>query len=125
MAFTAAGAEFVALRMGSDLPGLFVQAIAIGSGSGTAATTDQVLLAERVRSLITGSPDFSTSQSVEFQGDFNTLQMSGTVFQEFGLFTNSGLSVGSLWQRESVAPITFDGTNELQITSAIQVIPEP
>ena len=125
MAFTAAGAEFMALRMGSDVPGLFVQAIAIGSGSGTAAITDKILLAERVRSLITGSPDFSTSQIVEFQGDFNTVQMSGTIFTEFGLFTGSELSTGSLWQRESVAPITFDGTNELQITSAIRVIPEP
>ena len=125
MAFTAAGAEFIALRMGSNLPGLFVQSIAIGSGSGTAATTDQILLAERVRSLITGAPDFSTSQKVEFQGDFNTVEMSGTIFTEFGLFATSGLSTGSLWQRESVADIEFDGTNELQITSAIQVIPEP
>lgn len=124
MAFTNTGAEFVALRLGSSLPDRFITSIGIGSGSGTSNITDVTLIAETQRSLITGSPNFTEVRKVQFQADFNTVEMSGTFFREFGIFTESGTGVGSLWQKESFPEIEFDGTNELQVLTTLQVIPE-
>jgi len=124
MVFTSAGAEFVALRLGSSLPDRYITSIGIGSGSGTASITDLTLIAETDRAVITGSPNFTELRKAQFQGDFNTTQMSGTFLREFGAFTESGASTGSTWQRESIPALEFDGTNELQILTAIEVIPE-
>lgn len=96
--------------------------MAIGSGSGTVALTDVILVGERDRNLITGSPDFDTVRKVQFQGDFNSVEMSGTTLFEFGLLASGPSVVGSLWQREGFGSIVFDGTNELQILSTIEVI---
>lgn len=124
MVFTNAGAEFVAFRLGSSLPDRYITSIGIGSGSGTAGITDVTLVAETQRSLITGSPNFTEARKVQFQADFNTVEMSGTFLREFGAFTESGTGTGSLWQRESFPEIEFDGTNELQVLTTFQVIPE-
>ena len=124
MVFTNAGAEFVALRLGSSLPDMTIQTYGIGSGSGTASIADTELLGERDRTFFTQDPDYSTPQVISVQGDFNSVQMSGTNLTEFGLFTDIGASTGSLWLRESIADIEFDGTNELQITTSIKVIAE-
>lgn len=124
MVFTNAGADFVALGIGSNISNNYVTSIGIGSGSGTAGITDNILIAETQRSLITGSPNFTEARKVQFQADFNTVEMSGTFFREFGIFTASGTGVGSLWQREAFPEIEFDGTNELQVLTTIQVIPE-
>lgn len=50
--------------------------------------------------------------------------MSGISLTEFGLFDQaSGTGFpGSLWQREGFGAITFDGTNELQILTSIEVL---
>ena len=51
--------------------------------------------------------------------------MSGTAaLTEFGLFdiaSGTGFT-GSVWLREGFPGITFDGTNELQILSTLQVL---
>lgn len=122
MVFTNAGKQFVAWRLGSALNTSFISNIGIGDGSGTGLVTNTTLVNERLRTNITGSPDFSTSRKVVFQGDFNSVQMSGINLSEFGLFTSGAAGIGSTWQRESFGSIVFDGTNELQITSALEVL---
>ena len=121
MPFTDVGKEFIALRIGSSLPNLYVSCIAVGQGSGTAVAGDTVLLDETVRNMITGSPNFSTAKKIVFQGDFSSVQMSGTALSEFGLFQSGVLGVGSTWQREAFGSAVFDGTNELQVTSTLDV----
>ena len=123
MTFTNAGAQFLAFRLGSSLPDLFVGAIAIGSGSGTATVSDVTLVAEELRTIITGSPSFTEARKTQFQGDFNSVEMSGLTLSEFGLFTSGPALTGSTWQREAFGSVTFDGTNELQITITLEVIP--
>ena len=55
--------------------------------------------------------------------DFNSVQMSGIKMTEFGLFVSGPLNIGSTWQREGFGSIIFDGTNESQVLSALEVIP--
>jgi len=121
MPFTNAGRKLNTFSLGSDI-NLFIGFVGIGSGSGTATLTDSKLLNEVNRSAITGSPNFSTAQKVQFQGDFSPTQMSGIHLTEFGLFntgSNTGFT-GSAWQRESFGSIVFDGSNELQILTTIE-----
>ena len=124
MVFTSIGKEYVALRLGSTLPDLFIANIGIGDGSGTAVVGDTTLVNEVNRSDITGSPDFTTVRKVSFQADFNSTQMSGINLTEFGLFDIGSATgfPGSTWQREAFGSIVFDGTNELQIISTLEVL---
>lgn len=120
MPFTEAGQQFVIWRLGSSLPDMYISSIGVGEGSGTATSSDTTLVSETVRNMITGSPDFSSGLQVTFQGDFNSVQMSGTNFSEFGLFQSGTTGNGSVWLREGFGSIVFDGTNEVQIKSTIQ-----
>jgi len=123
MVFTNAGRQFVAWGLGSNL-GKFIAHTAVGDGSGTALVTNTTLVSERNRTSITGSPDFSTAQKATFQADFNSVQMSGINLTEFGLTdTTSGTSqAGSMWQREAFGSVVFDGSNELQVTTTLEVL---
>lgn len=122
MTFTDYGKQALAWAVGSEISNNFIQYVTLGSGSGTASTTDVILVAETDRNLITGSPDFDTVLKVLFQADFNSVEMSGTTLTEFGLVASGPSLVGSIWQREGFGSIIFDGTNELQILSTIEII---
>jgi len=112
MVITTIGKEYTAIRLGSDIP--FVEYINIGSGSGTATISQKTLIAETDRNLFT-STDFSSSKKFTIDADFNSVEMSGTILREFGVVHSGAGVTGSIWQRESFASITFDGTNELKI----------
>jgi len=122
MTFTNVGKELVALSIGSNLD-LFIGHIGIGSGSGTALSTNTTLFGEERRVSVTGSPDTTVAQKVAFQADFNSVTMSGIALSEFGLFNvASGTGYpGSVWSRNSFGSVIFDGTNELQVTETIHV----
>lgn len=120
--FTDAGRQFVAWRLGSSLPDLYINYIGIGIGSTTATEADTTLVSESNRVAITGSPDFTDARKVTFQADLNSVQMSGINLAEFGLFHMASGQGGSVWQREAFDPIEFDGTNEVQIISTLQVL---
>jgi hypothetical protein len=120
--FTDYGKEAVAWAIGSDISNNHIQTMAIGIGSATVTASDVSLVNEQDREMITGSPDFTTAKKITFQGDFNSVQMSGLDLMEFGLFASGTDNIGSCWQREGFGSIVFDGTNELQILSTIEVI---
>lgn len=122
MVFTNAGKQFVTYLLGSQLPNAFISAIATGSGSGTSLVTDNTLIGEFLRNSITGSPDFTENQKVSFQGDFNSVSMSGTTLSEIGLFASPTISTGSLFLRESFGSVAFDGTLELQVSATLEVV---
>ena len=122
MPITNTGAQFIAFAIGSDISNNFLQYCAIGSGSGTFTAAETVLLHETDRNIQTGSPNFVTARKVGFQFDFNSVELSGLHFTEFG-FTPSGPAVvGSQWQIERLGSIVFDGTSELQVTNIIEVV---
>lgn len=95
--------------------------VGIGSGSGVVSVTNTGLIAETIRSAITGSPDTSTLQQTAYTADFNSVQMSGTGLKEFALFNNATLGSGTTWVREGFQSITFDGTNELEILINLRI----
>ena len=110
MVFTDYGRETTIIRLGSDLGS--PSFLAIGSGSGAVAVTNTGLVAHTDRNTFSTS-DFTVAKKWTFTADFNSVEMSGTLLREFGVFAES--SGGKLWQREGFASITFDGTNELQV----------
>ena len=120
MVFTDAGKELTALQAWTP-SGNRPIAIAIGSGSGTAAATNLALIAETDRNLFTGgSVDYATPKEVSMQADWNSIDMSGLKITEFGVFNTSGTTTGSVFAREAFNSINFDGTNELQIQITFQ-----
>ena len=123
MAITNYGVQAITWCIGSNISNNYIQYCSIGSGSGTFVATQTTLLNETDRNPITGSPDFTTSKKVSFQFDFNSVELSGLHFTEFGFLGSYGPgSPGSMWQIERLGSILFDGTNELQIISTIEVI---
>lgn len=122
MVITNAGAQAITYAIGSNISNNYIQYCAIGTGSGTALVTESTLINEVDRNPLTGSPNFAEARKVQFQSDFNSFEMSGVTLTEFG-FTPSGASqVGSIWQIERIGSIVFDGTNELQVISTLEVL---
>ena len=118
---TTAGAELLALRLGSNIPALGW--MAIGSGSGTAAVGNKALVAETDRNAFS-SLDYSTARKMLMTADFSSVEMSGTNLREFGAGNFAGAATGSLWNREGFPSISFDGSNELQIQLTYEVYVE-
>ena len=122
MVFTNYGRQAVAWALGSDISNNYISYMAIGSGSGTPLVSQTTLINEANRVEITGSPDFGTSLKVGFQADWNSVTMSGINLREFGVLASGVVLTGSIWQRESFPNIVFDGTNELQVVTTLEVI---
>ncbi len=92
----------------------------IGTGSSTITASDTALVTPTDRQSFT-SLTFPTSQKVLMQGDWNSVEMSGIQLAEWGIFSQSASETGSTWSRETFTPVTFDGTNELQIEETWEV----
>jgi len=122
MTFTNYGKQAVAWSLGSYIPNNFISYMAIGSGSGTSDITNTTLVNEWTRLAITGSPDYSVDRKVTFTADLNSVSASGLLLYEFGLLVSGPALIGSLWQRECVGSVVFDGTNELKIECALEVL---
>jgi len=121
--FTNYGKLATSLRMGSSVIDV-ISNTGIGTGSGTAAVTDESLIDEVNRVVFTTSPDYSEARKVTVQSDFSSVAMSGIQLTEFGI-TSTGSNTnftGSYWQRESFSEIEFDGSIELQILTSIEVL---
>ena len=114
MVFTTIGQSGTLLAIGSLSPNR-PQYLAIGSGSGTALASNVVLLGEELRTSPTSTTLDIPTLSVQYIADWNSVQMSGIGLREFGMFSDSVASTGSLWSRDAFSAVEFDGTNELQV----------
>ena len=124
MVFTNYGTQALAWQLGSNLTNNYISYFAIGSGSGTALVTNVTLANETgTRVAITGSPDFTAARIVTFVGDYAANQISGLQLTEFGLFHSGAVLEGSTWLRESFTAVSFDGSVELSLSAAIQLLP--
>jgi hypothetical protein len=92
----------------------------IGSGSGTVSTSDTTLFAPTDRQAIT-TLTYPTSTSIQFQGDWNSVEMSGTRLTEFGMCASGTALTGSMWSKINFPGVTFDGTNELRVLETWRV----
>jgi len=101
------------MRIGSDISSPLN--FAIGSGSGTIVATRTTMFHEKDRQAFTGgSIDFSTTNKLIFQSNWNSVEMSGTLLSEVGIVDNATANTGSVWSLNVIPTLTFDGTNELQ-----------
>ena len=92
----------------------------IGTGSSTVLITDTELVTPVDRQAFT-SATYPTTQKVEMQGDWNSVEMSGIQLSEFSVLTNAAGLTGSIWSRTGIPSLTFDGTNELRILETWEV----
>jgi len=92
----------------------------IGSGSGTAFASDTSLEYAVDRQAVT-SVSYPASQKVKWQGDWNSVEMSGIQLKQFGVITSGAGVTGSIWSKTSLPALTFDGTNELRIEEQWEV----
>jgi len=112
------GKNRVALLVGgsaTNYPTYFL----LGIGSGTAAVTQTTLISGSDAQIFT-STTYPTAYKVTFQGDWNSVEMSGIQLREFGVSSGSIVN-GSVWSRTALPALTFDGTNELRIESTWEV----
>lgn len=86
----------------------------IGTGSSTVTVSDTTLQTAIDRQLIT-AVTFPAAKQIIWQGDWNSVEMSGIQLQEFGMIKSGTGLTGSIWSRALTDIITFDGTNELRI----------
>lgn len=124
MVVTNSARQFVTWLVGSQISDLYIKSIGIGTGSSVPSVSDTTLLTEVNRVNITGSPNFTENRKVSFQADLNSVEMSGVALTEFGLFNIGSATgfAGSVWERENFGSLLFDGTNELQIVSTLEVL---
>ena len=91
-----------------------VAQILIGTGSSTVQSSDTALVTSLDRQTVT-SISFPAAQKVSWQFNWNSVEMSGTALTEFGVLESGGGLTGSLWSRDVIPSLTFDGTNELRV----------
>lgn len=97
-----------------------VEDFIIGTGSSTVSGTDTELVTPSDRQTFTKTV-YPSAQKVRFQGDWNSVEMSGTQLSEFGLIGSASGLTGSIWSRNVIPSLTFDGTNELRIESTNEI----
>lgn len=91
--------------------------LGIGTGSGTAVASLGSLVTEvgASRTDFT-SRDIGTMRQCSFVFDVNSISMSGVLLTEFGIGGSQAITTNDLWVREAFPSITFDGSNELEVT---------
>ena len=109
------GVQTIAGAMGGS--GTIPTHLAIGTGSDTILVTDTTLLTETDRNALTGY-DTSVAKDVTYTADFGSVEISGTTLTEFGLF--NAASAGSMFMREIVSAVAFEGDRELQIQATLR-----
>lgn len=90
---------------------------AIGTGSDTLTAGDTALLTETDRNAFT-SVDLTVAKDATFVADFSSTEISGTAMQEYGLF--NAAAAGSMFNREIISTITFEGDRELQLQTTFR-----
>lgn len=93
----------------------------IGTGSSTVSPTQDSLLTALDRQAFTNTT-YPSSQTLKFQGDWNSVELSGLTIQEFGVCGSEPTITGSMWSRSVFEGVTFDGTQEMRILEKISVL---
>ena len=83
----------------------------IGTGSSTITSSDTELVTPVDRQSFT-STTYPTTQKVKMQGDWNSVEMSGIQLSEFAVLTSGTALTGSIWSRDVIPSLTFEGSNE-------------
>ena len=116
--------NYAANRLNLMMTGSFTGSIAqmlLGTGSSTLNVDIGSLMTPFDRQNVT-SITFPSYRSSSWQFDWGVTDVSGTAaLTEFGIIASGGGFTGSLWSRNVIPALVFDGTNELRITQTIEV----
>lgn len=115
MALVDTGIQSIAAVLGGS--GAIPSYIAIGTGSSTVSGNMLALDTETDRNALT-SIDLSVAKDVTYIADYSATELSGTTLTEFGLFNAS--SAGSMYMREVIGSIAFQGDIELQLQCSLR-----
>jgi len=119
MTITNYGGNRIALLIGGSITNI-PESFFIGTGSGIPKLTDTTLIDGKDVQKFT-STTYPSSTKITYQGDWNSIEMSGIQLREFGIGTGS-IATGSIWSRTSLPALNFDGTNELRIIENWEVL---
>jgi len=119
MVFNNFGKNRITLLMGGSIAEN-IDYFMIGTGSATVSVTQDSLITATDRQLTT-DVTYPSLQKIKLQGDWNSVEMSGTQLTEFGVTISGTGTTGSIWSRSQIPSLTFDGTNELRIEETIEV----
>ena len=111
MGITTIGLNTIRGLAGSPQPTIPTH-MAIGSGTTAFNVTDTTLEKEIDRNSLT-SYDMSIAKIGTYIGDFSSTDISGLDVSEFGMI--NATTNGSLYQRQTIDNLTFEGDRELQI----------
>ena len=117
MAITDVGLNTIRSLLGSPQPTIPTH-MAVGSGTTIFNATDTSLEKENARTSLT-SYDQATSKVVTYIADFSSTAISGLDVSEFGMF--NAVSAGSIFNREIIDNLSFEGDRELQIQTSFRV----
>ena len=117
MAITTNGLNTIRGLIGSPQPTIPTH-IAIGSGTTSFNVSDTALEKENARVGMT-SYDQSTNKVVTYIADFSSTTLSGLDVSEFGMF--NAVSAGSIFNRETLNNLVFEGDRELQIQTSFRI----
>lgn len=117
MAITNIGLNTIRSLIGSPQPTIPTH-VAIGSGTTAFNATDTSLEKENARVGMT-SYDVSVNKIVTYVADFSSTAISGLDVSEFGMFNAS--SAGSIFNRQVITNLVFQGDRELQIQTSFRV----
>jgi hypothetical protein len=101
--------------------GSFPQYAVLGNGSETFNPAVGSIIAEIGSRSIWFTRDITTVGEVNFEFQYNSIQMSGITLKEFGLAVGSTTNAQDLWNRETIPSTLFDGSNELIIDYKLKV----
>ena len=119
MGITDIGLQTMATLLGSNVnkPSY----TAIGAGSTAFDVSDNSLVSEGDRNTFT-STDFATSKEITYVTDFSSVELSGLTVSEHSVWNDSGLNIGSMFNREVLAgSLVFVGDRELQIQTTFRL----
>lgn len=91
--------------------------MAIGTGSSTVVSGNITLLTEYDRNIMT-EKNTSASYTINYIADFNSSEVSGATITEYGLY--SAGTAGSMFNRQVIGSLLFDGDSELQIQCSLR-----
>lgn len=117
MGLAIVGLQTISAILGSPAPTIPTH-MAIGSGTTAFAVGDTKLEKENDRNALT-SYDTSVSKVSTYVADFSSTAVSGLDVSEFGML--NAASAGSLFQREVITNLEFEGDRELQINVSFRV----
>lgn len=104
MVFTESGKSGLALMLAGS--GSKPQFLGIGSGSGTASSTDKYLK-QIYTKRVYDSGDIGTQKEISWTFNFDSIDMNGRTLREFGIFSDSATDTGSNTNAVIVNPV-FD-----------------